>query len=134
MWGALAGAALGAYKYNQDKNKENRDRYTAAATARYSPWTGMKPGGIDEADAIGTIGTGAFQGASFDQQFGGSAKKPEMADNVENPNIENPEDAQGMTSMNSRPVFQSDAMNPEMDKMRKMYPWMFMNQGPTKLG
>ena len=72
IWGAIIGGALGGAKgMTVDKDKERRDRYLASETARYSPWTGMKPGAIKEANVLGSMMQGASTGASLGGQFGG---------------------------------------------------------------
>lgn len=53
---------LGAGKYISDVGKEGRQRKLASATQRYSPWTHLQAGPVDEADLVGTgmqsVGTG----------------------------------------------------------------------------
>lgn len=56
---ALVGAGLGAYKGHQDKKAHQKDKELAAATTRYSPWTGMK-GQITTRD--GNMAGGAVKG------------------------------------------------------------------------
>jgi hypothetical protein len=51
-----------------DKPKAERQRKLAAETQRWSPWTGLKAGAIQEADPFGTAlqfgSTGAMMGAN----------------------------------------------------------------------
>jgi hypothetical protein len=69
MWQALAaGAALGLAKNALvDKPKEEKQRALAAQTALYSPWTGMKPNEVQQADPFGNALQGATAGAMFSQ-------------------------------------------------------------------
>lgn len=70
LWGALAGAGLGALQYGDKKRQNEHDRKVAAETARWSPWTNMKPQAVEAAPSlIGTLGQGAIGGANFGQQF-----------------------------------------------------------------
>lgn len=72
FWIPLAiGAGLGAAKYAVDKNKEKRDRALQAATAKYSPWTGMAPQAVAEPSLLGNVIQGGTAGAMFGQQFNG---------------------------------------------------------------
>lgn len=72
---AVAGttAALGVGKsYLVDKPKEERQRKLAAETQRYSPWTQLKAGPIEEADPFGTglqYGVAGFGLANSAQAF-----------------------------------------------------------------
>jgi hypothetical protein len=71
---ALAiGAGAGVLKSEiVDRPKEARQRKLAAETARYSPWTGMQPQGVQEADPLGSAlafgGAGSQLGAAMQQQ------------------------------------------------------------------
>lgn len=69
----VAAAAIGVAKSEFiDKPKEERQRKLAGETQRYSPWTGMQAGGIQEADALGSAlsfgMTGAQVKGGMDQQ------------------------------------------------------------------
>ncbi len=50
-----------------DKAKEDRQRKLAAETARYSPWTQMQPGDVQEADPFGSTMQGGMSGWAFGQ-------------------------------------------------------------------
>ena len=74
-----------------DKWKEDRQRELAASTQRYSPWTGLQAGAIEEADPLGQGIQGGLQGAAFGQNMqnaaaakGLAAKVPVDADGVSN--------------------------------------------------
>ncbi len=70
----LIGAGVGALKSELfDKGKEARQRELAAQTALYSPWTGMQPQAVQEADTLGA----ALQGGLAGAQFGQAAEKAE---------------------------------------------------------
>lgn len=69
-WGAVIGGALGLGKsLFFDKSKENRERKLAAETARWSPWTGMSPNQIQEADPFGSTLQGVSTGLSMTQNM-----------------------------------------------------------------
>lgn len=64
------GAGAGLLKSELvDKPKENYQRKLAAATQRYSPWTGLKAGPIELADPLGSAlqygTTGAQMGNAY---------------------------------------------------------------------
>lgn len=66
-----------------DRPKEDRQRELAAVTARWSPWTGMAPQAIKEADPFGSALQGASAGAMMGQQMnltGGSGKSKDVAE------------------------------------------------------
>lgn len=66
--GLIAGGALGAGKYfGVDRGKEERDRKLQAATALYSPWTGMQAQPVHEADLFGDVLQGATAGGQMGQ-------------------------------------------------------------------
>lgn len=64
---ALGGGVLGLLKAYRDQQNEKGDRELAAITARYSPWTGMRPQPVKTADYFGSMAEGALGGASFGQ-------------------------------------------------------------------
>ena len=59
---AAGGAAMGAMKNQGDEQIEAEDRRMAAETARYSPWTGMQPGQIRQANLQNNVMQGAMAG------------------------------------------------------------------------
>jgi hypothetical protein len=69
-WVAVGiGAAVGLTKaYAVDAPKEARQRKLAAATQRYSPWTGLKAGSVQEADPFGSTLQGGMAGATYGVQ------------------------------------------------------------------
>lgn len=64
----MGGMGLGK-SFLVDQPKEARQRKLAAETQRYSPWTGLHAGSIDEADPFGATLQGAASGASFGQNM-----------------------------------------------------------------
>lgn len=77
-YGALIGGALGLAKgATIDKDKANRQRELAAATARYSPWTGLQAQPVQEADPWGSALQGATAGAGMGQSFGAANAQQE---------------------------------------------------------
>lgn len=70
MWQlAAGGAGLGFLKALRDQQNEKGARELAAVTAKYSPWTGMKPQAVKEADFLGSMAEGALGGASLGQNI-----------------------------------------------------------------
>lgn len=69
--GLLIGAATGMLKGAGDQQKEASQRKVASETARWSPWTRLNPGPIQQADMVGSTMQGALTGASMSSQFGG---------------------------------------------------------------
>jgi hypothetical protein len=71
---ALAiGAGAGVLKSEVvDRPKEHRQRALQAATARYSPWTGLQPQAVQEADPLGSAlafgGAGSQIATAMQQQ------------------------------------------------------------------
>jgi hypothetical protein len=53
-----------------DQPREERQRQLEATKALYSPWTGMQPGQIQEADPFGSAMQGAMAGLMYEQQAG----------------------------------------------------------------
>jgi hypothetical protein len=82
----IGGAALGALKYNQDQKNSAKDRQVAAATARYSPWTGMKPQDVKRPDAIGDVMQGGLAGAGLGQNMDSADNAQALNDSVINKN------------------------------------------------
>lgn len=77
FWIPLAiGAAAGIAKAQEDKKKAARQRNAEAATAAYSPWTGMKPNAVQEGS--GNL-EGALQGASTGAALGQGMEGAENA-------------------------------------------------------
>lgn len=65
---AAIGAGVGLTKAIAiDKPKENRQRKLAAETIRYSPWTHMQAGPIQEADPLGSTLAFGMTGAQMQQ-------------------------------------------------------------------
>lgn len=52
-----------------DRPREERQKKLAAETIRWSPWTGITPGGIQEADPFGAMLQGATTGAVLGQNL-----------------------------------------------------------------
>lgn len=73
------GAGTGLLKSELiDRPKEGRQRALAAETARMSPWTGLKPEPIQEADPFGSAIQGGMSGASFGQNMEDQASKKQL--------------------------------------------------------
>lgn len=52
-----------------DRPREDRQRRLAAETQRYSPWTHLQAGPIQEADPFGSALQGGLQGAAMGQNI-----------------------------------------------------------------
>lgn len=73
MIGLGIGALTGIIKSEAiDAPKAERERTLAAATQRYSPWTGLKASPVQEADPVGSALSFGSQGASLGQNFQGA--------------------------------------------------------------
>lgn len=67
---------VGALKgVGPDQWKEDRERWSAAQTQRFSPWTGLRAGAINEADPLGNALQGGVQGFSMGQNIQAHNKK-----------------------------------------------------------
>lgn len=73
-------AGLTAAKMVGDNWKEDRSRWLASQTQRYSPWTGLKAGAVDEADPIGTAMQGGTSALAMNQNMEAAAKAGELQD------------------------------------------------------
>lgn len=62
VWPVLIGAALGAAQQYEQQKQADRQRKVEAAKARYSPWTGVEPGTVQDPSAMKNIGGGAMTG------------------------------------------------------------------------
>lgn len=68
-------AAVGAAKSEFiDRPREKRQRKANAEIARWSPWTGMAPGAVREADPFGSAMQAGLTGAMMGQMSGAQAK------------------------------------------------------------
>lgn len=65
----IIGAAIGAGKQYLDQQEADRQRALNAQLARYSPWTGMKPGAVANPNAAENIGGGALTGFMMNQNM-----------------------------------------------------------------
>lgn len=65
----LVGAGLGVGKGLLDQQKEKRDRELQAQIAMWSPWTGMAPQQVQEADVLGSAMQGGMSGAALGQNM-----------------------------------------------------------------
>lgn len=80
----LGGAALGLGKHLLvDKPQADAQRKLAAATATYSPWTGMTPTMPQEANALGSV----MQGGLAAAQLGQGMQTAKLNENLVNSQI-----------------------------------------------
>lgn len=83
-WAALIGAGAGIYKSQIDKQRADKDRMVQAETARWSPWTGMKPERAMNAQDMFSSGIeGGLTGLQFGKQFEGRNKNVDTVDGNE---------------------------------------------------
>ncbi len=68
--GSAGGAIAGGVKAKMAADKEAKDRQLAADTQRFSPWTGMQAGPIEQANPVGDVLQGATAGGMFGQGLG----------------------------------------------------------------
>ena len=67
----LIGGGVGLLNYGNQQNDYNRNMTLAAATAKNSPWTGLKPNVPQSApSAVGDVGQGALSGAGMGMAIG----------------------------------------------------------------
>lgn len=79
--GLLGGAGLGLAKgLLVDQPAADRQRKVSAVEARYSPWTGIKPEQIQEANPMGSAMQGGMTGAMVGQGVGQTDKMNALMD------------------------------------------------------
>lgn len=69
MMSAIFGGAGLVKGLTADRWKEDRDRWLASQTQRYSPWTGLRAGPIQEADPLGNTLQGGVSGYAQGQNI-----------------------------------------------------------------
>lgn len=62
VWPVLIGAALGLGKQLMDQKSADRQKGVEAAKARYSPWTHMQAGNVQDPNLFANVGGGALTG------------------------------------------------------------------------
>jgi hypothetical protein len=77
--GALGGVAKSELI---DRPKEKRDRKLQAETARYSPWTGLRAGAVNEADPLASALSFGTAGAQLGFGMQGAANNTKIADAI----------------------------------------------------
>lgn len=83
--GLAIAAGIGLLKSQTvDKDKEKRQRKLAAATQRYSPWTGLQAGPIQEADPFGSALQYGAAGAQMGAGYANSQKPNPVIGDVTN--------------------------------------------------
>lgn len=110
-----------------DRPKEDRQRWLAAQTQRYSPWTKLQAGPIEEADPFGSAFQGGIQGYAMGQNAEqAKAGKELMEAQKENLKARN-EYLKNLKGGAANPIaFEQDA-GPTMANYNKMYlsPWSY---------
>lgn len=110
-----------------DRPREEKQREMAAVTARWSPWTGMAPQGIREADPFGSALQGAAVGGMLGQNQAAAGKKQDLNElNLEGgPGVSptgpyltaeeypSPQQPMSLDSMQVWPMIQSGPITPE---------------------
>ena len=116
--GLLAGAGLLKSEL-VDRPREERQRKQAAITARWSPWTGMAPGQIQEADPFGSALQGGLTGAMLSQGAGKDAGKAKDVAEVSLAGGTEP------MAMQPQPTWQElEMQNQSMMYPRQQSPWL----------
>jgi len=77
--GVLAAAGVAKSEFS-DKPRAEKKRALAAETARYSPWTGMTPESVQEADPLGSGLQGAMTGAALGQSISNASSARKFQD------------------------------------------------------
>lgn len=67
FWIPLAMAAMSLAKEGQDEAAQKRSQFVEAAKARYSPWTGIKPGSVEYAKPASNMMQGLGSILSYQQ-------------------------------------------------------------------
>lgn len=77
----MGGAGLGLVKgATLDRAKEDRQRWLASQTQRYSPWTGLRANPVEEADPFGSAMQGGVQGYAMGQNMENANASKKLAD------------------------------------------------------
>lgn len=71
--GLLAGGGIGLLRGIGQQGEAKRQRLQEAAIAQYSPWTGMSPQRVQNADVLGSVMQGGMTGAMVGQGIGGGS-------------------------------------------------------------
>lgn len=74
----LLGLGVGALQGAQQAKQAERDRQLQAQTALWSPWTGMAPQKVQEANMLGSIAGGGLTGAGLDQNMAAAKSQDAM--------------------------------------------------------
>ena len=122
--GIMAGLGL-AKSELVDRPREERQRRQAAITARWSPWTGMAPGGIQEADPLGSAMEAGLTGAMLSQ----NQQKLDAADAAAAAKAKDAAEANlaGGAGVTSQPLpwqmmeMQNQSVDPMLMRRRPMY-------------
>ncbi len=95
-WVAVGMAAAGLLKSELiDKPAAERQRKLAGATQRYSPWTGLQAGKVQEADPFGSAMKYGTTGAMMSNAMGGYGDKTGGSDNPWSFGITDAKDPEG---------------------------------------
>ena len=126
-WPVIAAmAAAGLVKGLGDEKKAKADRKREAEIARYSPWTGLGPSAVKEADIMGSVMQGGMGGAMMGQSMGGMGGGGAAAAPAGGAALtSDPSAAASLTGGQS----QMGQMGGQDPAMLQKYPWLGMQQG-----
>jgi hypothetical protein len=120
--GILGGAGL-LKGIGPDKWKEDRQRWLASQTQRYSPWTGLKAGPVDEADPFGSTLQGGMSGFSMGQNMQAAARADKLMDAQTNYLNRAPGGYIGMEPMATQQAFELEQA--QLPRYARKNPWSF---------
>ena len=120
--GLMAGAGLLKSELI-DRPREERQRKQAAITTRWSPWTGMAPGAIQEADPFAAALEGGLTGAVLSQQQ--QKLNAGKAKDVEEANLTG---GTGQTQMSPQQFLYQQEMQKQSYMNPMQNPYMYMNR------
>ena len=106
-----------------DRPREERQRKQAAITTRWSPWTGMAPGAIQEADPFAAALEGGLTGAVLSQQQ--QKLNAGKAKDVEEANLTG---GTGQTQMSPQQFLYQQEMQKQSYMNPMQNPYMYMNR------
>lgn len=89
-----------------DAPRERKDRELAAATARYSPWTGMQPQQVQRADMLGNAMQGGMTGAMLGQSMDAQASQKGLIDAQKSAGVAASQGAPGSAPMANAAPYQ----------------------------
>jgi hypothetical protein len=129
MWPVVAMMAMSALKARQDQANADAQLHNAKTTARYSPWTGMKPGEVRPADGLGTMMQGATTGLMMDQAMKNQEAQKNLTDAQTNYyNNAAASQSAGTAAGAGNSSYGQQMSMAQQDPLASKYPWLAMNR------